>query len=55
MSARFVPIRTILLLFALCQPDGHPYGVLLPIFAGQVLHGGATTMGWLMPLRASVP
>jgi MFS family permease len=26
---------------------GWPYSVLLPIFAGQVLHGGAHTLGWL--------
>jgi MFS family permease len=26
---------------------GYSYSVLLPIFAGQVLHGGATTLGWL--------
>ena len=26
---------------------GYPYSVLLPVFAGQVLHGGATTLGWL--------
>jgi MFS family permease len=26
---------------------GYPYTVLLPIFAGQVLHGGAATLGWL--------
>ncbi len=26
---------------------GYPYAVLLPIFAGPVLHGGATTLGWL--------
>jgi MFS family permease len=27
---------------------GYSYAVLLPIFAGQVLHGGAATLGWLM-------
>ncbi len=43
----FRPIRTILLLFALISLMGYPYGVLLPIFAGQVLHGGAYTLGWL--------
>jgi MFS family permease len=43
----FHPIRTILLLFALISLLGHPYAVLLPIFAGQVFHGGATTLGWL--------
>jgi MFS family permease len=26
---------------------GWPYSVLLPVFAGQVLHGGAHTLGWL--------
>ncbi len=43
----FRPIRTILLLFALVSLMGYPYSVLLPIFAGQVLHGGAHTLGWL--------
>jgi MFS family permease len=44
---RFRPIRTILLLFALISLMGWPYAVLLPIFAGQVLHGSAYTLGWL--------
>jgi MFS family permease len=43
----FRPIRAVLLLFALMSLMGYPYVVLLPIFAGQVLHGGATTLGWL--------
>jgi MFS family permease len=43
----FRPIRTILLLFSLTSLMGHPYTVLLPVFAGQVLHGGAATLGWL--------
>jgi MFS family permease len=43
----FRPIRTILLLFSLISLMGYPYGVLLPIFAAQVLHGGAATLGWL--------
>ena len=43
----FRPIRTILLLFALTSLMGWPYAVLLPIFAGQVLHGSAYTLGWL--------
>ncbi len=43
----FRPIRTILLLFALLSLMGWPYAVLLPIFAGQVLHGGPHTLGWL--------
>jgi MFS family permease len=43
----FRPIRTILLLFAMLGLMGTPHMVLLPIFAGQVLHGGAHTLGWL--------
>jgi MFS family permease len=43
----FRPIRTILLMFALLGFVGSPFMVLLPIFAGQVLHGGAHTLGWL--------
>jgi MFS family permease len=43
----FRPIRTILLLFALVTLIGYPYSVLLPIFAGHVLQGDATTLGWL--------
>ncbi len=44
----FVPIRTILLLFALISLMGMPYMVVMPIFAAQVLHGGAHTLGFLM-------
>jgi MFS family permease len=43
----FRPIRTILLLFALVSLMGYSYSVLLPLFAAQVLHGGAATLGWL--------
>jgi MFS family permease len=43
----FRPIRTILLLFSLISLMAYPYAVLLPIFAGQVLHGGPATLGWL--------
>ncbi len=43
----FRPIRTILLLFSLISLMGYSWSVLLPVFAGQVLHGGATTLGWL--------
>ena len=43
----FQPIRTILLLFSLLSLMGYSYSVLLPLFAAQVLHGGATTLGWL--------
>jgi MFS family permease len=44
---KFRPIRTILLLFATLSLMGYSYSVLLPIFAGQVLHGGAYTLGGL--------
>jgi MFS family permease len=44
----FVPVRTILLLFALISLMGMPYVVLMPVFAAQVLHGGAHTLGFLM-------
>lgn len=40
-------LRSILLLFALVSLMGYPYAVLLPLFAGQVLHGGPATLGWL--------
>ena len=43
----FRPIRSILLLFSLISLMGWPYSVLLPIFAGHVLHGGPYTLGWL--------
>ncbi len=43
----FRPIRTILLLFALLSLMGYPYAVLLPVFAEQVLHGNAATLGLL--------
>ena len=43
----FTPIRTILTLFCIVSLMGCPYSVILPIFAGQVLHGGAHTLGWL--------
>jgi MFS family permease len=45
---RFVPIRSILLLLALISLVGMQYTVLMPIFAGEVLHGGAHTLGFLM-------
>jgi MFS family permease len=43
----FIPIRTILILFALISLMGYSNTVLLPIFAGEVLHGGAHTLGML--------
>lgn len=43
----FAPIRTLLLLFALITLMGYSWSVLLPVFAGAVLHGGPHTLGWL--------
>ena len=44
----FGPIRSILLLIALVSLTGMPYAVLIPLFAKEVLHGGAHTFGFLM-------
>ena len=44
----FRPISTILLLFSLVSLMGYSWSVLLPMFAAQVLHGGAATLGCLM-------
>src|SRR6185437_15286604 len=43
----FRPIRAVLMILALTCLMGWPYSVLLPVFAGNVLHGGAHTLGWL--------
>ena len=43
----YVPVRNILLLFSVSSLMGMPYMVLLPIFATQVLHGDAHTLGLL--------
>jgi len=43
-----VAIRSILLLLALVSLFGMPYTVLMPIFAGNILHGGPHTLGFLM-------
>jgi len=42
------PIRTLLLLLGLVSLVGMPYAVLMPIFADQILHGGARGLGILM-------
>ena len=46
--SRFIPIRWVLMLLALMSLMGMPYTVLMPIFAGSILHGGAHTLGFLM-------
>lgn len=47
-SFGFAPIRSILLLLGLVSLVGMPYTVLMPIFAKDILHGGAHTLGFLM-------
>lgn len=42
------PIRALLLLLGLVSLVGMPYTVLMPIFAGQILHGGPRGLGILM-------
>lgn len=44
----FAPIRAILLLVAVVSLAGMSYIVLLPVFARDVLSGGAETLGFLM-------
>ncbi|MGH9413073.1 MAG: MFS transporter [Terriglobales bacterium] len=44
----FAPARNLLLLVALVSLVGIPYTVLMPLFAGNVLHGGAHTLGFLL-------
>jgi MFS family permease len=44
----FPPIRSLLLLLALVSFMGMPYTVLMPVFAGKILHGGPQTLGFLL-------
>jgi MFS family permease len=46
--AGFIPIRAILMLLTLVSLVGMPYTVLMPIFAGKILHGCPHTLGFLM-------
>lgn len=41
-------MRAILLLVALVSLVGLPYSVLVPVYAKDILHGGADTLGYLM-------
>ncbi|HUB80689.1 MAG TPA: MFS transporter [Bryobacteraceae bacterium] len=45
--SKFRPVRSVLLVLIVVSLLGWPYTVLLPVFAGKVLHGGAHTLGWL--------
>lgn len=42
------PIRALMLLLGLVSLVGMPYAVLMPIFAEEILHGGASGLGILM-------
>ena len=44
----FFPIRSLLLLLALISFMAMPYTVLMPVFAGKILHGGPQTLGFLL-------
>jgi len=44
----FPPIRAIILLIALISLFGMPFSVLMPVFARDILHGEANTLGYLM-------
>lgn len=43
----FVPVRSVILFLGLVSFVSMPYSVLMPIFAAQVLHGGANVLGFL--------
>ncbi len=42
------PVRALLILLGLVSVMGMPYSVLMPIFADDILHGGARGLGLLM-------
>lgn len=46
--ARTAPVRALLLLLGFVSLIGAPYAVLMPIFADQILSGGASGLGILM-------
>ena len=47
-AAGFAPLRALLLLVGLVSLVGVPFTVLMPVFATDVLHGGAHTLGLLV-------
>jgi len=42
------PIRAVLILLAVISLMGMPYTTLMPVFAKDILHGGPSTLGFLM-------
>ncbi|WP_202923807.1 MFS transporter [Pontibacter fetidus] len=47
-SYNFAPIKALILIVGLLSLFGMPFSVLLPVFARDILHGGANTLGFLM-------
>jgi len=47
-AARNPPIRSLMMLLGLMSICGMPYVVLMPVFAGEILGGGARGLGTLM-------
>jgi MFS family permease len=45
---RTTPVRALLLLLGIVSFAGMPYAVLMPVFAEDILHGGARELGILM-------
>ncbi len=43
-----ITIRTLILLLGLISLVGMPYTILMPVFAGKILHGSSHTFGFLM-------
>jgi MFS family permease len=43
-----ITIKTLILLLAVISLVGMPYTILMPIFAGNILHGSSHTFGFLM-------
>jgi MFS family permease len=50
--SRFIPVRNILVLFAITSLMGMSQMALLPLFAAQVLHGGPRMLGLLTTANA---
>ncbi len=44
----FPPIRALILIVALLSLFGMPFSVMMPVFARDILQGGANTLGYLM-------
>jgi MFS family permease len=44
----FAPIRALILIVALLSLFGMPFSVMMPVFARDILQGGAHTLGYLM-------